>query len=90
MNQKLLKGGDIAALLNISRTQAFILMQRGEIPTIRFGKSVRVRVEDLDHFIEAKRTTKDNSQNKTKPVAPTTSLVSTGDNPNVKKESPHE
>ena len=51
MTNRLLKGCEVAALLNISRTQAYILMQRGDIPTVRFGKLVRVRPEDLETFI---------------------------------------
>jgi excisionase family DNA binding protein len=56
MNNRLLKGNDVAERLNISRTQAFILMQRGDIPTVRIGKLVRVLMEDLEKFIEENRT----------------------------------
>lgn len=48
---KLLKGDQVAEMLNISRSQAYGMMKRGEIPTIRFGKSVRVRIEDLEEFL---------------------------------------
>ena len=61
MNSKLLKGGEVAALLNISRTQAYALMQRHEIQTIRFGKIVRVRMEDLEQFIEENRIAHDHA-----------------------------
>ncbi len=74
MNQKLLKGGEVAVLLSISRTQAFILMQRGDIPTIRFGKLVRVRMEDLEQFIEENCSGNSKSNSKTKLAAGTTSL----------------
>ncbi len=90
MNQKLLKGGEVAALLNISRTQAFILMQRGDIPTIRFGKIVRVRVEDLEQFIEDKRTANSQSNSKTKLAAETASLATMKVNPVLDKEFTHE
>lgn len=69
MTDQLLKGDQVAKILNISRTQAFILMQRGIIPTVRFGKIVRVRVEDLEHFIEEKCNAKGTSQNKSIPAA---------------------
>ncbi len=47
----LLKGGDVARILNISRSYAFLLMQRDEIPTVRLGRAVRVRPSDLERFI---------------------------------------
>jgi excisionase family DNA binding protein len=49
---KLLKGNEVAKLLNISRSRAYILMQTGVIPTVRIGKSRRVRPQDLNTFIE--------------------------------------
>jgi excisionase family DNA binding protein len=48
----LLKAKDVAEILQISRAMAYILMQRGEIPTVRIGKARRVRPEDLIKFIE--------------------------------------
>jgi len=50
--EKLLKGNEVARLLNISRSRAYILMQTGVIPTVRIGKSRRVRPQDLNAFIE--------------------------------------
>lgn len=49
----LLTGNDVARILNVSRSFAYILMRRGEIPTVRIGRSVRVRPGDLERFIEA-------------------------------------
>ncbi len=49
----LLKGDDVARILNVSRSFAFQLMQRGEIPTVRLGRAVRVRPSDLERFITA-------------------------------------
>jgi excisionase family DNA binding protein len=51
MNSKLLRAQDVAERLNISKSQAFSLMKEGEIPTVRFGRCVRVRPEDLEIFI---------------------------------------
>ena len=45
---------DVQRRLSISRTKAYELCTR-EIPTVRIGRSVRVRKEDLDHFIEKHR-----------------------------------
>jgi excisionase family DNA binding protein len=50
--EKLLKGNEVAHLLNISRSRAYILMQTGVIPTVRIGKSRRVRPRDLATYIE--------------------------------------
>jgi len=47
----LLKAKDVAEILQISRAMAYALMQRGEIPTVRIGKSRRVRPEDLIKYI---------------------------------------
>lgn len=56
MIQTLLTGIEVAKILNISRSQAFTLMQRGDIPTIRIGlKNVRVRMEDLEQYVEDNR-----------------------------------
>lgn len=55
----LLTGNDVARILNVSRSFAYILMRRGEIPTVRIGRSVRVRPGDLERFIEANITETD-------------------------------
>jgi excisionase family DNA binding protein len=47
----LLNAADIAARLNISRSHAYKLLKRREIPTVRLGRAIRVRPEDLDAFI---------------------------------------
>lgn len=48
----LLKGNDVAQRLNISRSKAYQLMRRGDIPTVRIDGSVRVRESDLDEYIQ--------------------------------------
>ena len=50
--EKLLKGNDVARLLNISRSFAYNLMQSGQLRTVRLGHSVRVRPKDLIEYIE--------------------------------------
>lgn len=57
--ERLLKGDEVARILNISRSQAYKLMQQGEIPTVRIGRSVRVRYESLWDFIEENTTSSD-------------------------------
>ena len=51
----LLKGNDVARMLNISRAFAYQLMRQGEIPTVRIGNAVRVRREDLLAYIDQNR-----------------------------------
>lgn len=51
----LLKAFDVAECLNICLSQAYKLMQKGEIPTIRIGRSVRVCESDLEAFIQKRR-----------------------------------
>lgn len=51
--EPLLKAADVARVLQVSKTEAYRLMH-SEIPTVRFGKqTVRVRLSDLQRFIEA-------------------------------------
>lgn len=52
MNISFLTGGEIAALLHISKSMAYRLMQSGQLPTVKIGRVIRVRVTDLEYFIE--------------------------------------
>lgn len=47
----LLTGEEIAKILNVSRAYAYQLMRQRMIPTVKIGRSVRVRQEDLEQFI---------------------------------------
>ncbi len=49
----LLTASQVAEILNTSKSFAYSLMNKGEIPVVRLGKSVRVRQEDLDKYILA-------------------------------------
>jgi excisionase family DNA binding protein len=51
MISRLLRGKEVAQILNVSKAFAYRLMAEGEIPTVRLGRSVRVRPEDLEQFI---------------------------------------
>ena len=57
MTEKLLTGNQVAEILNISRSTAYNLMKRGQLPSVRFGRSVRCRSTDLDEFIVNNLTT---------------------------------
>ncbi len=50
---KLLKAAEVAEKLDISKSKAYQLMQRGEIPTVHLGQAVRVRQQDLEEFINS-------------------------------------
>ena len=49
---KLLKANEVAELLSVSLSFAYSLMQSGQLPTVHLGRSVRVRLEDLEAFIQ--------------------------------------
>jgi excisionase family DNA binding protein len=46
-----LKAGEVAQILGISKAKAYKLMQQGEIRSIHFDRTTRVRRQDLDEFI---------------------------------------
>ena len=52
---KLLTVKDIADQLSISERKAYSLMERGELPVIHIGRSVRVTPEDLTNFVQRHR-----------------------------------
>ncbi len=51
IEQKLLKAGQVAEILGISRSKTYHMMRQGDIPTIKIGKNVRVSHEDLNQYI---------------------------------------
>ena len=50
--ERLLKATEVAKILNISRTFAYQLMNKGNIATVIILGAKRVRPEDLDRFIQ--------------------------------------
>lgn len=48
----LLKAGDVARVLNISKAFAYHLMNSGKLPTVRIEGARRVRLVDLQRYIE--------------------------------------
>jgi excisionase family DNA binding protein len=56
METRLLKSDEVAEILQVSKAHAYVLMKRGEIPTVWIGKIVRVRLEDLERYINEKAT----------------------------------
>jgi excisionase family DNA binding protein len=51
---RLLTAQEVAKLLNVSKAKAYQLMQTGEIATVRMGRAVRVRRQDLDEFLRSR------------------------------------
>ena len=51
METKLLKADEIADILKISLAKTYTMLQRGELPTVRIGRLVRVRQSDLEKYI---------------------------------------
>lgn len=50
--ETLLTGTEVATILKVSRSFAYLLMKSGQIPTVRMGRSCRVRPQDLEAYIE--------------------------------------
>ena len=50
-NPKLFTIHDVSAALKLSEAYVRLLIYRGDIPSIKLGRSRRVRVVDLDTFI---------------------------------------
>ncbi len=50
-NEPLLRASEVASRLNISRSLAYKLMQVGEIPTVKIFRSIRVKISDLEEYI---------------------------------------
>ena len=48
----LLKASQVAEILNIGLSKTYQLLKKGEIPSVRFNRTVRVRPCDLDEYIQ--------------------------------------
>ena len=53
MGAQLLRYTEVARILNISREAACQLVQQGQIASVKFNTTVRVRPEDLETFIRS-------------------------------------
>ena len=54
MSERLMNPADVAERLNVSRASAYNLLKQGVIPSVRMGKMIRVRREDLEKYIYEK------------------------------------
>lgn len=48
---RLLNAKEVAEILNVSKSQVFLMLRRGDLPAVKMGKLVRVRDVDLEKFI---------------------------------------
>ena len=60
MDQQFLKAEEIARILGLSRSYVYRLLQHGDLPAIRIGRTVRVRRVDLEKFIIGSETCRKN------------------------------
>jgi excisionase family DNA binding protein len=51
METVLLTAVEVASVLRISKAHLYKMIKSGELPSVRFGRSVRVKREALDAFI---------------------------------------
>jgi putative molybdopterin biosynthesis protein len=56
MESNLLTAEDVAGQLRIKKYTVYELIKRGEIPSSRVGKQVRVSQEDIDRYLKASKT----------------------------------
>jgi excisionase family DNA binding protein len=49
---RLMNAQEVADTLSIAKSTAYLLIQRKEIPSVRVGRAVRVRPEDLEEYIK--------------------------------------
>jgi len=52
-NLMLLRAGEVAKALGLSRSKAYAMMAAEVVPTVRFGRSVRVPAAALEAWINA-------------------------------------
>lgn len=49
---ELLRPTDVARLLKLSRSQVYIMAQRGELPVLRIGHALRIPAAELARWVE--------------------------------------
>ena len=48
---------EVSAYLGVTRDTVYRLIREGQLPHVRIGKSLRVRVETLEQFVKDRETT---------------------------------
>ena len=49
--ERMMRASEVAEILSVSKAYVYILISRGELPSLRLGRVRRVRYSDLDLFI---------------------------------------
>ena len=52
MSPSLLTAAEVADQLRVSTMTIYRLIRRGELPAVRVGRNYRVRVQDLDAYLD--------------------------------------
>ena len=52
MAESLMTAEEVSEVLQIGLSTVYLLLQRGELASVRIGRCVRIRPPDLDEFIE--------------------------------------
>ena len=53
MAESLMTAEEVSEVLQIGLSTVYLLLQRGELASVRIGRCVRIRPPDLDEFIES-------------------------------------
>ena len=56
INLRFLTVGEVAAILRVSNMTVYRLINAGELPAVRVGRSFRLREEDLDRYVAERLT----------------------------------
>jgi excisionase family DNA binding protein len=62
MITNLLKPVDVSHVLGISKSLCYRLIQQGTLPAVKFGKTIRIRENDVELFILENLTNKENER----------------------------
>jgi excisionase family DNA binding protein len=53
---RFMTAGEVASVLRVSTMTVYRLINAGELPAVRIGRSFRLRSEDLDRYLAARFT----------------------------------
>ena len=59
MDQLLMRAEEVAQALKLGRSKVYEMMQSGELPVVRIGRSVRVARAALEEWVRTHTSTKD-------------------------------
>lgn len=56
VNARYMTVGEVAGVLRVSTMTVYRLINAGQLPAVRIGRSFRVREEELDHYLAERHT----------------------------------